>query len=175
MLLQMGAANLFRRLAWARNCHPELWHACTRRRRHLLERSTHGRSARATLLTLRRAATIEWRRGQHRLPRVPATMPGDNRTPRRGSSASTPTTTGAPLADSVAPPARELVSTFGHGRHSCPAQRFSISAIRIAIRRLLERYALTPLFTSAAPRRRQIGGIARAARPCLVGYTARSS
>ena len=81
---------------------------------------------------------------------------------------------GRRLSDAIALPARELVSTFGHGRHACPAQRFSISAIRIAIRRLLERYELTPLFTSAAPRRRQIGGVARAARPCLVGYTARS-
>jgi hypothetical protein len=45
--------------------------------------------------------------------------------------------------------ARELVSTFGHGRHSCPAQRFSISAIRIALRRLLDRYDLSPLFRRA--------------------------
>ena len=70
-------------------------------------------------------------------------------------------------------PARELVSTFGHGRHSCPAQRFSISAIRIAIRHLLERYELAPEFASAAPRRRQIGGVARAASPCFVSYAAR--
>ena len=55
------------------------------------------------------------------------------------------------LADAVDLPARELVSTFGHGRHSCPAQRFSISAIRIAIRRLLERYDLTPRFRTARP------------------------
>jgi cytochrome P450 len=39
------------------------------------------------------------------------------------------------LAKNVELPARELVSTFGHGSHSCPAQRFSISAIRIAVRR----------------------------------------
>ena len=65
------------------------------------------------------------------------------------------------------------VSTFGHGRHSCPAQRFSISAIRIAVRRLLERYELAPLFREARPRRRQIGGVARAASPCLVSYRER--
>jgi cytochrome P450 len=70
-------------------------------------------------------------------------------------------------------PARELVSTFGHGRHSCPAQRFSISAIRIAVRRMLERYELTPGFASAAPRRRQIGGVARAEAPCPVAYLRR--
>ena len=70
-------------------------------------------------------------------------------------------------------PARELVSTFGHGRHACPAQRFSISAIRISVRRLLERFDVTPRFTGAAPRRRQIGAVARAARPCVVEYRAR--
>lgn len=70
-------------------------------------------------------------------------------------------------------PARELVSTFGHGRHSCPAQRFSISAIRIAVRRLLEAYEVEPLFDAAEPRRRQIGAVARAARPCPVAYRSR--
>jgi cytochrome P450 len=74
---------------------------------------------------------------------------------------------GVPLA------ARELVSTFGHGRHSCPAQRFSISAIRVALRRLIERYELVPRFTSAEPRPRQLGAVARAARPCPVSYRAR--
>ena len=66
--------------------------------------------------------------------------------------------------------ARELVSTFGHGRHSCPAQRFSISAIRIALTRLLAAYELTPQFESAAPRRRQLGAVARAESPCVAGY-----
>ncbi len=79
---------------------------------------------------------------------------------------------GRRLADAVASalPARELVSTFGHGKHSCPAQRFSISAIRIALRRLLERHELTPRFATAEPRARQLGGVARAQRPCPVGY-----
>src|SRR6185369_15661452 len=80
---------------------------------------------------------------------------------------------GRRLADTIALPARELVSTFGHGRHACPAQRFSISAIRIAIRRLLDAYELAPRFTTARPLARQIGGVARAARPCPVAYAAR--
>jgi cytochrome P450 len=70
-------------------------------------------------------------------------------------------------------PARELVSTFGHGRHACPAQRFSISAIRIALLRLFERYELVPEFTQARPRRRQLGAVARAERPCWVAYRER--
>ena len=80
---------------------------------------------------------------------------------------------GRRLAPHVELPARELVSTFGHGRHACPAQRFSISAIRIALRRLLDAYELEPLFRDARPRPRQLGGVARAARPCPVAYRRR--
>jgi cytochrome P450 len=80
---------------------------------------------------------------------------------------------GRRLAKHVPLAARELVSTFGHGRHSCPAQRFSISAIRIALRRLIERYELTPGFERATPRPRQLGAVARAAGACPVRYRAR--
>ena len=69
--------------------------------------------------------------------------------------------------------ARELVSTFGHGRHSCPAQRFSISAIRISLRRLIDAYELEPRFGEVRPLRAQLGGVARADRPCEVAYRAR--
>lgn len=80
---------------------------------------------------------------------------------------------GRRLARDVEVNGRERVSTFGHGRHSCPAQRFSISAIRIAIRRLLERYDFEPHFESAEPRARQLGAVARAERACFVGYRRR--
>ncbi len=82
---------------------------------------------------------------------------------------------GRRLAKHIEVPARELVSTFGHGRHACPAQRFSISAIRVSLRRLLERFELTPRFTVAHPRARQLGAVARAAAPCVVAYRARRS
>ena len=80
---------------------------------------------------------------------------------------------GRRLAPDVAVETKELVSTFGHGSHSCPAARFSISAIRIAVRRLLEAYVLTPEFDRPEPRRRQLGGVARSERPIRVSYTAR--
>jgi cytochrome P450 len=80
---------------------------------------------------------------------------------------------GRKLRSDVPLPARELVSTFGHGTHSCPAARFSISAIRTSIRLLLEQYEFTPSFKSASPRKRQIGGVARAATPCWVLYRPR--
>ncbi len=82
---------------------------------------------------------------------------------------------GRRLSPRLALDTKELVSTFGHGVHSCPAARFSISAIRISIRGLLDHYELEPLFTSADPRRRQIGGVARSERPCPVRYRARLS
>jgi cytochrome P450 len=80
---------------------------------------------------------------------------------------------GRRLAPSVVLPTKEVVSTFGHGIHTCPAQRFSISAIVIAVRTLLEHFDLVPRFTDARPRARQIGGVARAERPCVVDYRAR--
>jgi cytochrome P450 len=69
---------------------------------------------------------------------------------------------------------KELVTTFGHGAHYCPAARFSISAIRIATRALLERFELERRFDAPGPLRRQIGGVARADRPCRIGYLRRS-
>jgi cytochrome P450 len=81
---------------------------------------------------------------------------------------------GRRLSPSVILPTKEVVSTFGHGIHTCPAQRFSISAIVIAVRALLERFDFDPGFVAARPRTRQIGGVARAERPCLVRDRERS-
>ena len=43
---------------------------------------------------------------------------------------------GCRLADVSGLAARELVTTFGHGAHTCPAQPFSLRAIVTAVRRL---------------------------------------
>ena len=48
------------------------------------------------------------------------------------------------LADPSALPSPMLVTAFGHGRHSCPAQPFSLAAMTAAMTHLLGRYALTP-------------------------------
>ena len=69
--------------------------------------------------------------------------------------------------------AKELVTTFGHGKHSCPAQVFSVSAIRHSVGRLLDRYSLVKRFRDPQPLRRQLGGVARADRPCRVAYRLR--
>ena len=80
---------------------------------------------------------------------------------------------GRRLAPNIPVATKELVSTFGHGSHACPAARFSISAIRVSVRRLLETYTMTPEFGRPEPRRRQLGGIARAERPVRVLYATR--
>jgi cytochrome P450 len=71
--------------------------------------------------------------------------------------------------------AREEVSTFGHGAHSCPGRRFALAAIRIAVRTHLERLQMTPLFDTGEgavkPRPEQIGAVARADVPCRVRFT----
>lgn len=67
-------------------------------------------------------------------------------------------------------PAKELVTTFGHGRHACPAQVFSVAAIRTTVQRLLRHYTFTRKFRDPQPLARQLGGIARADRACPVEY-----
>ncbi len=70
-------------------------------------------------------------------------------------------------------PSPMLVTAFGHGRHSCPAQPFSLAAMTAAATRLLGRYRMTHRWTSRPqPVPAQIGGVARADGPCLVSYVA---
>jgi cytochrome P450 len=69
-----------------------------------------------------------------------------------------------------------LVTAFGHGRHSCPAQPFSLAAMTAAMTRLLGRYQMTPGWTEyPRPVPAQIGGVARSAGPCPVAYVLRST
>jgi cytochrome P450 len=78
------------------------------------------------------------------------------------------------LIDQDALPSPVLVTAFGHGRHSCPAQPFSLAAITAATTHLLRRYEMTPRWTShPQPVAAQIGGVARAAGPCPVDYVSR--
>ena len=74
--------------------------------------------------------------------------------------------------DGLASP--QLVTAFGHGRHTCPAQPFSLTAMSTTLLRLVAAYELTPGWTSyPAPVPAQIGGVARAAGPVPLGYVAR--
>jgi cytochrome P450 len=68
-------------------------------------------------------------------------------------------------------PSPLLVTAFGHGRHSCPAQPFSLAAMTATTTRLLRTFQMAPLWTShPQPVPAQIGGVARADGPCPVDY-----
>jgi len=78
---------------------------------------------------------------------------------------------GRRLADTSTLAAVELVTTFGHGRHTCPAQPFSLAAMTRSLGRLLAAYAFTTAWTEdPRPVRAQIGGVARAGGPCPLTY-----
>ena len=185
MLLHMGAqSNLYAALAWTLVDllqRPDLFARVDAGDDALLERCANESIRRAQRsLTLRRVLKpMELFDGRQRYRVQPgvmlATMLSVNNTSAApGLEHFDPDHyEGRRLAKAAAPAVRELVSTFGHGRHSCPAQRFSISAIRIAIRRLLEHYEVWPRFREARPLRRQLGAVARAARPCPVAYRQR--
>jgi cytochrome P450 len=77
------------------------------------------------------------------------------------------------LADPSALASPVLVTAFGHGRHSCPAQPFSLAAMTAAMTRLSVEYAMTPQWTGhPRPVPAQIGGVARAADACAIRYCA---
>lgn len=78
------------------------------------------------------------------------------------------------LADASSLASPQLVTAFGHGKHSCPAQPFSISAMTRALTRLFAAHDLTPGWSSyPVPVPAQIGGVARADGPCWLRYRAR--
>jgi cytochrome P450 len=70
--------------------------------------------------------------------------------------------------------ARELVTVFGHGGHSCPARPFSLAAMTLASQQFLRGFEWEPGWTEhPEPVRAQIGGVARSAAPCLARYRRR--
>lgn len=67
-----------------------------------------------------------------------------------------------------------LVTAFGHGRHTCPAQPFSLAAMTSAMMHLLGTYDLMPGWTQyPRPVPAQIGGVGRADGTCPLGYARR--
>lgn len=186
MVIQMGAqSNLYAALAWTLVnllLHPEIAERVRGGDDDLLERCANEsiRTAQRSITLRQVLQPIEMsdETGTYKLsPGVFVTtmLAVNNNSAAPGLERFDPAHfAGRRLRDDVPLASRELVSTFGHGRHSCPAQRFSITAIRIATRRLLEAFELEPQFSAARPRRRQIGGVARAAAPCVVSYRRRA-
>ncbi len=78
------------------------------------------------------------------------------------------------LADTSMLASPTLVTAFGHGKHSCPAQPFSLAAMSTAVTDLLRTYELRAGWTSyPRPVPAQIGGVARADGPCPLDYVTR--
>ena len=78
---------------------------------------------------------------------------------------------GRRLADTSKLATVELVTAFGHGRHTCPAQPFALSAMTAAVTALLAEFELTARWSEPPrPVPAQIGGVARAAGPCPLHY-----
>ncbi|MCW2755826.1 MAG: cytochrome, partial [Marmoricola sp.] len=78
------------------------------------------------------------------------------------------------LADTSTLASPALVTAFGHGKHSCPAQPFSLAAMSTAVIDLLATYELRAGWTSyPQPVPAQIGGVARADGPCPLDYALR--
>ena len=78
------------------------------------------------------------------------------------------------LADTSRIEAIELVTAFGHGRHTCPAQPFSLSTMTTAVARLLNDYELEPGWVDhPSAVQAQIGGVARSADRCPLHYRRR--
>jgi cytochrome P450 len=68
----------------------------------------------------------------------------------------------------------ELVTVFGHGKHTCPAQPFAVSAMTATASKLLATYDWEPRWKLAPrPVATQIGGVARASDPCPAAYRRR--
>ena len=81
---------------------------------------------------------------------------------------------GRRLADVSDLGSRELVTAFGHGSHTCPAQPFSLAAMVRTAQRLFGAYDIRPGWTERpTPVPAQIGGVARAGGPCEAHYVRR--
>jgi cytochrome P450 len=75
------------------------------------------------------------------------------------------------LVDAHTLPTPELVTSFGHGKHKCPAQPFSLAALTAILARLLTTFEFDLDGTDIpGPEPAQIGGVARPAGPCPVAY-----
>lgn len=78
------------------------------------------------------------------------------------------------LADTSGLASPSLVTAFGHGKHSCPAQPFSLAAMSMAVTHLLGAYEVEAGWTAyPRPVPAQIGGVARADGATPLRYRAR--
>ncbi|MFK7975349.1 MAG: cytochrome P450 [Halioglobus sp.] len=65
---------------------------------------------------------------------------------------------------------RETISTFGHGKHACPAQKFSHNMCKVLLIALLDRFEFSAIDEAIGPSVSQMGGVARAAQDVVLQY-----
>ena len=68
---------------------------------------------------------------------------------------------------------KETVSTFGHGVHACPAQKFSHNMCKVLFSLLLIEFEFGAIDAVVAPSDTQMGGVARASQPIMLPYSRR--
>jgi cytochrome P450 len=66
---------------------------------------------------------------------------------------------------------KEIVSTFGHGAHACPAQKFSHNMCKVLLSLLLENFEFGAIDARVEPSSAQLGGVARAAQDVFLRYS----
>jgi len=66
---------------------------------------------------------------------------------------------------------KETISTFGHGAHACPAQKFSHNMCKVLLSLLLQNFEFGSLDAPITPSSSQMGGVSRAAQDVLLRYS----
>jgi cytochrome P450 len=69
---------------------------------------------------------------------------------------------------------KETISTFGHGLHACPAQKFSHNMCKVLLSLLsllLQNFEFSSLEAPIAPSSSQMGGVSRAASDVILHYS----
>jgi cytochrome P450 len=69
---------------------------------------------------------------------------------------------------------KETISTFGHGLHACPAQKFSHNMCKVLMCLLLENFEFGNIDVPISPSSSQMGGVARAASDVILHYSRKS-
>ncbi|HSB97237.1 MAG TPA: cytochrome P450 [Spongiibacteraceae bacterium] len=77
------------------------------------------------------------------------------------------------IVNALAAAGKETISTFGHGKHACPAQKFSHHMCKIVVSKILANFDLVAEFNDPQPSARQMGGVSRPDEAVIVRLKAR--
>ncbi len=78
---------------------------------------------------------------------------------------------GRKIDPALIPQGKETISTFGHGRHACPAQKFSHNMCKVLLSLLLQNFEFSSPLAPVAPSSSQMGGVARASADVILRYS----